>query len=48
MFEVAWREVTTAGRIVLKRKSFATEAARDRFIDRLFTKDNFLELYGVR
>lgn len=48
MFEIAWKEVTKTDRIVVKRKAFKTEAARERFIEKLFDKDNFLELIAVR
>lgn len=44
MFEIAWKEVTKSDRIVVKRKAFKTEAAREKFIEKLFNKDNFLEL----
>ena len=44
MFEIAWKEVTKTDRIVVKRKAFKTEAAQERFIAKLFTKDNFLEI----
>ena len=48
MFEIAWKEVTKTDRIVVKRKAFKTEAAREKFIEKLFDKDNFLELIAVR
>lgn len=48
MFEIAWKEVTKTDRIVVKRKAFKTETARERFIEKLFDKDNFLELIAVR
>lgn len=48
MFEIAWKEVTKTDRIVVKRKGFKTEAARERFIEKLFDKDNFLEILAIR
>ena len=47
-FEVAWSEFAKSGKIVTKRKSFKTEAARENFLNKLFEKDNFCELYGLR
>ena len=48
MFEIAWKEVAKTGRIVYKRKSFTREIAMERFIDKLFQKDNFLEIVASR
>lgn len=48
MFEIAWKEVSKTDRIVVKRKAFKTEAARERFIGKLFDKDNFLEIFAIR
>jgi len=48
MYEVAWQEINKNFQIVTKRKSFKTEAARDRFVDKLFEKDNFYSLIGIR
>ena len=47
MFEIAWREVTKTDRIVIKRKAFKTETARERFIGKLFAKDNFLGIIAI-
>ena len=44
MFEIAWKEVAKTDRIVVKRKAFKTEAAMERFVEKLFDKDNFLGL----
>ena len=44
MKEVAWQEFNKSGRLVTKRKTFKTDAALERFIQKLFEKDNF---YGV-
>lgn len=48
MFEIAWKEVTKTDRIVVKRKAFKTEGAREKFIEKLFDKDNFLEILATR
>lgn len=48
MFEIAWKEVTKTDRIVVKRKAFKTEEAREKFIEKLFDKDNFLEILATR
>lgn len=48
MFEIAWKEVSKTDRIVVKRKAFKTEAARERFIEKLFDKDSFLEIMAIR
>ncbi len=48
MFEVAWKEFNRSDRIVVKRRAFKTEKARNSFIDKLFQKDNFFEIVGIR
>lgn len=48
MFEVVWIEVDKSDRIVSKRKSFKTQLERDKFIDKLFDKDNFLNILATR
>ena len=48
MREVAWQEVNKKDQIVSKRKEFKTEAALERFIEKLYKKDNFLGVIGVR
>ena len=48
MFEVAWMEFNKSDRLVSKRKSFNTEPARDRFIERLYEKANFYQVLAVR
>lgn len=48
MYEVAWQEFNKSDRLVTKRKSFKTEAARDRFIAKLYDKDNFYAIVGTR
>lgn len=48
MFEIAWKEISKTERIVVKRKAFSTEAAMNRFVEKLFDKDNFLGIIAVR
>lgn len=42
MFEVTYQEVNKRDEVVTKRKAFKTAAARDKFVERAFQKDNFL------
>ena len=48
MFEVAWMEFNKKNEIVTKRKSFSTEKALNRFIEKLFEKDNLYQIIGTR
>lgn len=48
MREIAWQEVNKKDQVVTKRKEFKTEAAFQRFIEKLYNKDNFLGVIGVR
>lgn len=48
MFEIAWKEIDRTDRLVVKRKAFKSEAAMNRFIEKLFDKDNFLGLIATR
>lgn len=48
MFEVAWQEFNRKAEIVTKRKSFRTETALDRFVEKLCDKDNFYQILGYR
>ena len=41
MREIAWQELNKSGKLVTKRKSFQTDAALERFVEKLFDKDNF-------
>lgn len=47
-YEVAWQEFSKSGQIVTKRKEFKTEAAMQRFIEKLFDKDSFYRILGTR
>lgn len=48
MYEVAWQEINKQDRIVTKRKEFKTAEAMQRFIEKLFEKDNFYCILGTR
>lgn len=48
MFEVAWQEITKSGKFVMKRKTFKTKEAMERFIENLYDKDGFWNIYGTR
>lgn len=41
MYEVVWMQFNTAGELVTKRKGFESEAARERFVRKLFDRDDF-------
>lgn len=42
MFEIAYQEVNKRDEVVAKRKSFKTEAAREKFVEKAMQKDNFV------
>ncbi len=48
MYEVAWKEINSRGRIVCKRKAFRSSCALDTFVDNLIEKDTFYEIIGYR
>ena len=48
MYQVAWKEINSKGRIVCKRKAFKSSSALDTFIDILIEKDTFYEIIGYR
>lgn len=48
MYEVAWTEIKNSGELVSKRKSFKTESARDRFVDKLFESGKLYAIIGYR
>lgn len=48
MFEIAWKEFTKSGRLTVKRKTFKTETAMERFIHKLFEKDGFYGIIATR
>lgn len=48
MSEVAWQEFNKSDRLVTKRKSFKTDEAMERFIEKLTEKDNFYTILATR
>ena len=48
MYEVAWMEIQSSGKIVTKRKSFKSSEAREKFVSRLFEKGILYHLIGFR
>lgn len=48
MKEIAWQEFNKSDRIVTKRKSFKTEEAMEKFIEKLTEKDNFYTILATR
>lgn len=48
MYEVAYQMFNAKGEIVTKRKTFKTEVARAKFIERISYDDNFYGIYGTR
>lgn len=48
MWEVAWKEINRSFDLVVRRKAFRTELAREKFIDRLVEKSGFCEVIGYR
>lgn len=45
---VAWQEFTKSGRLVTRSKSFSSERAMSRFIEKLFVKDGFYQIIAMR
>jgi len=48
MFELAWIQIMSNGSLKPKRKTFATQAAMERFIDKLVESGNCYEILGYR
>lgn len=46
MFEIAWQEFNRKCEVVTKRRTFRSEAALDKFIDKLHEKENFWQILG--
>lgn len=42
MFEVAYQEINKKDEVVTKSKSFKSEEARQKFVEKLSQKDNFV------
>lgn len=47
-YEMAYSEITSKGTVVTKRKIFKTEAAMEKFIDKLAEAGKLYEVYGTR
>lgn len=48
MSEIVWIEINRKGELVTKRKSFATEAAARKFVEKLMERDNFHSILATR
>lgn len=48
MKEIVWQEFNKSDRIVTKRKSFKTEEAMRKFIEKVTEKDNFYTILATR
>ena len=48
MAEIVWQEIKKSGEIVEKRRTFKTEKALEKFIDKLVDKDNFYNISTAR
>jgi len=42
LIKLTWKEVSVTERIVIRKKTFKTEAAFNYFVKELFKRDNFL------
>lgn len=48
MKEIMWQEFNKSDRLVTKRKTFKTEKAMQKFIERLVEKENFYTILATR
>lgn len=48
MKEIVWQEFNKSDRLVTKRKSFKTEEAMQKFVEKLTEKDNFYTILATR
>lgn len=48
MKEVVWQEFNKNDRIVTKRKSFKTEEALQKFVEKLYEKENFYMMLAYK
>ena len=48
MKELAWQEFDKNGKLVTKRKSFNTAEAMEKYIEKLFEKENFCTILATR
>ena len=46
MYRVNWKQISSRGRVVCKRKAFKSGSALETFVDQLIQKDGFLEITG--
>lgn len=48
MKEIVWQEFNKSDRLVTKRKSFKSDEAVEKFIEKLTEKDNFYTILATR
>ena len=48
MTEIVWQEIKKNGEIVTKQRTFKTEEAAEKFIEKLYDKDNFYNILATR
>lgn len=48
MKEIAWQEFNKSDKLVTKCKSFKTDEALEKFIEKLTKKDNFYAILATR
>lgn len=48
MTEIVWQEIKKNGEIVTKQRTFKTEKAAEKFIEKLYDKDNFYNILATR
>ena len=48
MTEIVWQEIKKNGEIVTKQRTFKTEKAAEKFIEKLYYKDNFYNILATR
>ena len=48
MKEIVWQEFNKSDRLVTKRKSFKSDDAMEKFIEKLTEKDNFYTILATR
>lgn len=47
MREILWQEIDRNDRIVTKRKTFKTDKALEKFIEKISEKDNFFGILAI-
>lgn len=48
MTEIVWQEIKKNGEIVTKQRTFKTEKSAEKFIEKLYDKDNFYNILATR